>query len=168
MKRFLILVAALMAGLLIAGPAVAKDVKLGVIDTQKILRDAKAAKSAQATLQKDAEEKRDQLTAKGKEVQRLDEDVKKASSDKEKKEKGEKLAQAAKEYKRLESDLNDEFKKKNLELTQKLVNEIRDVVKTFAKNKDYTLILEKAYIVTNDDAIDITDDIIKQYDSKRR
>ena len=55
-----------------------------------------------------------------------------------------------------------------MELTQKLINDIRDVVKAFAKSKDYTLILEKASIVTNDDAIDITDDIIRQYDSKKR
>jgi outer membrane protein len=139
MKRFWLLSAVIMVSCLIAMPALAaKDVKIGVIDTQKILREAKAAKSAQAILQKDAEEKRTQLTAKEKEVQRLDGEVKKAVSDKEKREKGAKLNQAAKEYKRLETDLNEDINKKLQELRQKLINDIRDVVKTFAKSKDYT------------------------------
>jgi outer membrane protein len=158
----------LLVSLFLALPAVAaKELKVGITDTQKILREAKAAKSANDTLQKDLAVKRATLAAKEKEVQRLDEEVKKATGA-DISEKADKLAQLVKEYKRLDSDLGEELKKKQLELTQKLITEIRQVVNTVADKDGYTLILEKGSVVQNDDSFDITDKVIKQYDSQKK
>ena len=168
MKRYAMLGTALLIGLLIAGPAMAaKELKVGIIDTQKVLKEAKAAKSANDTLQKDLNAKRATLAAKEKEAQRLNEDVKKATGA-DKKEKSDKLAQLVKDYKRLNSDLGEELKKKQLELTQKLITEIRQVVNTVADKDGYTLILEKGSVVLNDDSFDITDKVIKLYDTQKK
>jgi len=145
----------------------ARELKIGIIDTQKVLREAKAAKSANDTLQRDLDAKRATLATKGKEVQRLDEEVKKATGT-DKQEKSNELAQLVKEYKRLDSDLGEELKKKQLELQQKLITEIRQVVKTVADKDGYTLILEKGSVVQNNDSFDITDKVIKQYDSQKK
>ena len=168
MKRYVILGTALLIGLLIAGPATAaKELKIGIIDTQKILRDAKAAKSANDTLQKDLNAKRATMATKEKEIQRLDEDVKKATGA-DKKAKSEKLNQLVKDFKRLNSDLTEEYKKKQLELTQKLIKEIIQVVKTVSDRENYTLVLQKGSVVLNDDSLDITDKVIRLYDSQKR
>ena len=168
MKRAFTVGTVLIVSLLLALPAMAaKALNVGIIDTQKVLREAKAAKSANDTLQRDLDTKRATLSTKGKEVQRLDEEVKKATGA-DRQEKANKLAQLVKEYKRLDSDLGEDLKKKQQELTQKLINEIRQVVKTVADKDGYTLIMEKGSVVLSDDSFDITDKVIKQSDSQKK
>lgn len=168
MKRALTVGVVLIVSLFLALPVVmAKDLKIGIIDTQKVLREAKAAKSANDTLQKDLDAKRATLAAKGKEVQRLDEEVKKATGA-DKTEKANKLAQLVKEYKRLDSDLGEDLKKKQVQLQQKLITEIRQAVKTVSDKENYTLVMEKNTVVLSDDSFDITDKVIKQYDAQKK
>jgi outer membrane protein len=168
MKRALTVGVVLVVSLLLALPALAaRELKVGIIDTQKVLREAKAAKSANEVLQKDLDAKRATLAAKGKEVQRLQDEANKATGA-DKKDKMDKLQDVAKEYKRLDTDLGEDLKKKQVELSQKLITEIRQVVKTVADRESYTLVLEKGAVVLSDDSFDITDKVIKQYDAQKK
>ena len=146
-------------------------IKLGVIDTAKIMREAKAAKSARGIFLKDVEAKRGNLAAKEKEVRLLEEELKKPDtklSPGERNAKNDKLAKEVKELKRLGSDLEEELKKKDVELTRKLIGEIRGIVNAFNKKENYSLIMDKSTVVASDDAIDITDKIIQIYDGKEK
>ena len=148
-----------------AGP-----VKIGIIDVHKIMRDSQAAKNARAVLAKDIEAKRAQLIAKDREIKALDEELKNPKiklSDEIRKQKADKLARDVKDFRRLDADMGEELKKKDAELTQKLLGEIRQIVQSFSKSEKYTLILEKSAVVTSDDAIDITTRIMKIYDAKK-
>ena len=148
-------------------PNYAADVKIGVIDTQKILRDSRAAQNARAVFLKDVEAKRNIFNAKQKEVQTLQEVIKNKGKDMAasvRKEKTEKLSREIKELDRLKSDMEEELKIKDNELTQKLVKEIRDIVIEYRKKEKYSIIHEKQTLVSYDEAIDITDKIIKLYD----
>jgi outer membrane protein len=169
MKRFLILTILMMGIIqfLSLDVATAADVKIGVIDTQRILKESKAANSARAVFLKDVEQKRKQLQEKQNEVQAMDEELKKEAKDmtpQARREKADDLAKELKELKRLKSDLEEELKKKDLELTQKLLTEIRDIVNEYSKKENYTIILEKRTLIAFDDIIDITDKIIRLYD----
>lgn len=170
MKRFTIWGVAL-AVLFFMTQAVAvmgAPVKIGIIDVQKILLDSRAAKKARADFMKDMEAKRAQLMAKDKEIQALDEELKnsgnKLSADV-RKQKAEKLAHDVKEFRRLDADMGEDLKKKDVELTRKILEEVRRIVQSFSKREKYTLILEKGAVVTADDAIDITFRILKLYDA---
>jgi outer membrane protein len=146
-------------------------VKIGIIDVQKILRESKAAKKAQAVFMKDMETRRAQLIVKEKEIQALDEELKNAHvklSDEIRKDKAEKLARDIKEFRRLDADAGEELKKMDVELTQKLLGEIRQIVQSFSKSEKYTLILEKNSVAAFDDSVDITDRIIRLYDAGRK
>ena len=146
-------------------------IKLGVIDTAKIMRESKAARNVQAIFLKDLEAKRGILAAKEKEIRQMEEELKKPEkklSDETRREKTDKLAKEIKELKRLGSDQEEELKKKDAELAQKLIGELREVVNAFSKKENYTLILEKSAVVASDDAIDITDKIIQIYDGQKR
>ena len=180
MKKRLVWAIAIM-GLVIALPAFAAApkeaarkeaiVKLGVIDTAKIMRESKAAKNAQAIFLKDLEAKRGILAAKEKEIRLLDEELKKPDaklSSEERNSKNDKMAKEVKELNRLKSDLEEELKKKDVELTRKLIGEVREIVNTFSKKENYTLILEKSTVVASDNAIDITDKIIQLYDGQKK
>lgn len=145
-------------------------VKIGIIDVHRIMRDSQAAKNARAVLAKDIEAKRAQLMAKDKEIKALDEELKNPKvklSDEIRKQKVDKLARDVKDFRRLDADMGEELKKKDAELTQKLLGEIRRIVQSFSKSEKYTLILEKSAVVTSDDAIDITTRIMKNYDAKK-
>lgn len=151
-----------------AATATGAPVKIGIIDVQKILRESKAAKKARADFMKDMEAKRAQLMAKDKEIQGLDEELKNPKarlSDNVRKQKAEKLAHDVKEFRRLDADMGEDLKKKDVELTRKILEEVRRIVQSFSKREKYTLILEKGAVVTADDAIDITFRILKLYDA---
>jgi len=173
MKKFLIATGMIVGFLLAAMPvmAAAAPVKIGVIDTQKILRVSKAAKAAQSVFMKDLEAKRAVYQAKEKEIKALDDELKNQNiklSAEIRKEKTEKLAQEVKEIKRLGTDMEEELKKKEVELTRRLLSEIAQIVRTFSKKEHYTVILEKSSVIVADDAVDITDRIIKLYDAGKK
>jgi outer membrane protein len=164
----------ILIGFLLVLPVMAAKegpVKIGVLDVQKIMRESKAAKNARTIFQKDVEAKRDTLKAKEKEVKLLEEEIKGADpkmSPEARREKEFKLSREVKELQRLSADMEEELKKKDVELTRKLLGEIMQIVQSFAKKEHYTLILERASVVTADNAIDITDKIIKLYDAQKK
>ncbi len=150
-----------------AGAAKEASIKIGIIDTQKIIRDAKAAKDAGAALQKDLQAKRATFEAKSKDVQKTEENLKNADK-RTSAEIREKLAKEVKELNRLKSDLEEEWKKKQTELRLRILGEISQIAQKFSKSEGYTLIMEKGYVVTFSDSIDITDKIIKLYDDQKK
>jgi outer membrane protein len=176
MKR-MFLIPLISIALLFAMPAQAAKVrapgpvKIGIVDVQKILKESKAGKQSQALFMKDVEIKRAQLLLKDKEIQALDAELKNKDikmSDEIRKQKTDKLAQDIKNFKSLDAGMAEELKKKDLELTQKILTEVREILQTFSKKERYTIILEKGAVVTSDDAIQITDQIIRLYDAQNR
>jgi Outer membrane protein len=174
MKKNYVYYVIVLIGLFFATSAFAADknpVKIGIIDVQKIMRESKAAKKAQTIYKKDFESKRALLSANEKEIQRLEEDLKengKALSVDARKEKEENLAKQVKEYKRLAADMDEELKKKDVELTRKLLAEIGGVVQTLLKKDQYTVIMQRDTVVAFDEAVDITEKVIKLYDAEKK
>lgn len=149
----------------------AASVKIGVIDTQQVLRDSKAAKHARDILLEDLKEKRGLFNRKQDEVRLLEEELKvkgEKMEETERREKTDLLSKEIKNLQRLKTDLEEELNKKNVELTQKILEDVGEIIKDFKKKEKFTLILEKKTVVTHDDGIDITGDIIKLYDSKKK
>jgi outer membrane protein len=157
--------------MLMLTPAAAGDAKIGIVDIQKIMRESKAAKDAQALFLKEVEAKRAILIAREKDVRKMEEEVRSLSAKTSaavRQEKTDRLAKEVRELKRLGSDLDEELKKRDAELAQKLLAEIRQVLKSYSKKEDYTIILEKNTALVSDDAVDITDRIIRLYDAQKR
>jgi outer membrane protein len=154
----------------VAGTAYgAAAVKIGLIDTQKILQESQAAKDARALILEDIKEKRGLFNQKQEKVRAMEEELEKAGknlAEQALKERREELNKEIKNLQRLKADLEEELNKKNAELTQKILREVMDIVRTFTRNEKYTLILETKSVVSADDAINVTDQIIKLYDMK--
>ena len=51
-----------------------------------------------------------------------------------------------------------------MELRRKILQDVLEIVKEYRKKEKYTIVMEKQSIVDSDDAIDITDKIIRLYD----
>jgi len=153
-----------------AGLVHAKNVKIGIVDTQRFMKESKAVSEAREMLLKDIISKRALFRQKQEEVLEMEEALKKAQTKKtsaaQLKEKSDELAKEVKNLKRLKTDLEEELNRKNVELTQEILQEVRKIVEEFSKRKKYTVILEKKSIITADEDTDITDEIIRLYDAK--
>jgi len=172
MKRFCLSVVLYLS--LIIGvtglPVSAETVKIGIINTPEVIKNSKAAQDVRNIFLRDLEAKRAVLRAKQESVRAVEEEVRsqgKTMSAAVIKDKQENLAREVKDLRRLRDDLEEELKKKDREMTRKLIGEIREVVTNYSKSKKYTLILEKNAVVFSNDAIDITKSIIKAYDAKK-
>ncbi|MEW6664872.1 MAG: OmpH family outer membrane protein [Thermodesulfobacteriota bacterium] len=161
-----------LVGLWVAGPAYgAPVVKIGLVDTQKIMQESKAAKDARALILEDIKEKRALFTQKQDKVRAMEEDLEKGGKnlgEQALREKREELNKELKNLQRLKTDLEEELNKKNTELTQKILREVSEIVKAYTKDEKYTLIMETKSVVSADEAINVTDQIIKLYDKKMK
>lgn len=149
----------------------AADVKIGIIDTQEVMKESKAARKARTLLMDELNEKRSVFSRKQDEVRLLEEEIKikgDGMTESQRREKNDQLAREVKNLQRLKTDLEEELNKKNVDLTQKILQEVSDVVKEFMKKEKYTLILEKKSVVSSDEAIDITERILRLYDAKKK
>ena len=173
MKRFCLLGVLLFVAIVFmaVGPAHAGRVKIGVIDVQKIMQESKAAKDARGMFLMDVEAKRAVLKSRQDEVQKMEKELKEGESDTSSsamKEKKDEIARAIKEIRRLGTSMEEELRKKDVELRRNHFEEIREIAKEFCKKKEYNIILEKTSIVFFDEEMDVTDEIIKMYDAKKK
>jgi outer membrane protein len=175
MKRRWAVLAALFVALALALPGWAAgktdgNMKIGVIDIQRIMRESKAVKKVRDSFQQEVQAKKETMSAKEKEVKNLEEEFKSAKAKlpaEALKEKGEQLAKEGKELKRLRDDLTEELKKENSELTRKVIGEIVATAKDLLKKEHYAVILERNSVVAAGETVDITDELIKLYDGKK-
>jgi len=148
----------------------AKDpvVKVGVIDMQRIMRESKAAKNAQALFRKDLDAKGGVLAAKQQEIRVMEEELKAADprlADEARRQKADKLTREVRDLKLLTADMETELKRRDTELTQKIVADVIRVVKAHAKKENITLVFDRSAVVALDEAVDITGTIIQLYDA---
>ena len=178
MKKIGICLFAVLIAVLMALPAQAaqdkkaKDtvpaVKIGVIDLQRVLRESKAAKSANEIYQKDLSEKRAIVAAKNKEIQTMEEELKTAdpkSADEALRQKADKRNRDIRELKLLVADMETDLKRKDAELSQKVLGEVIKVVNDYIKKENISVVVNRMAIVALDETSDITDTIIKLYDA---
>lgn len=165
MKKIIMLLVVLLG--FSASYALAADLKIAVVDIQKVIRESKAGEEARTSFTKEVENKRKIISAREETLKSLEDELRKASAQ-ERAQKEEKLTKEAKDVKRLKDDLQEELRKRDAEIGQKLVMEIMDVVKKMAEENKYTLIIEKRQgVLYAQDAIDITGKVVEKYNSQK-
>jgi len=161
----LVFIFALMFGMSVVSSATEPSLKIGIVDISKILRESKAAKNAQAIFKKDLEAKKAIIKDKSDKVANLDKELKgleqKSSAWNEKRDK---LAKEFKEMKTMENEMNQQLKKKDVELTRKIFADVQQILNKLVKSENYSLILDKKAVLAGKDGFDITDKVITIYD----
>ncbi|MGH7792319.1 MAG: OmpH family outer membrane protein [Thermodesulfobacteriota bacterium] len=170
MKLFFVAVS-LVIGL--SGLAYAQSaVKVGYIDLQRVIRESQAGKSARVSFEKEFQEKRNIIEQKKQRLDSLKQDFLSQGTIKSEqgtKDKAEQIEQLEKEYNRTRDDFRDELQRRDLELTQKILSELENVIKQIGDSEGYSLIFEKteAGIVFAGKGVDLTDKLIQAYDSRK-
>jgi outer membrane protein len=155
---------------LLIGQVNAADIKVGIIDTSKILSDSKAGKNAKVVFNKELETRQATLAAKQKELQAIQDEISSKGKDMTPtvySTKSASYTKASKEFTRLKSEMEEELKTKDSELSKKLLSEISVIVSDYCKKEKFTIILEKTYVAAYDGAVDITDKVIQLYDATK-
>lgn len=165
--------AMVVSGLLLgfAGASSASDaVKVGYVDFNKVQMESRAGKEAVKTIEKMFNDKQAQLDQRQDEVEGLMKELEKQSSflaADVKKQKEDKLQKQYKELQRFKADAEEDLNKKKAEIARQMAQEVSSIIATYGKQEGYTLILDRAVVLYAPDAVDITDKIIKAYDTAK-
>jgi Skp family chaperone for outer membrane proteins len=68
----------------------------------------------------------------------------------------------------MESDSTEQLKKKDAELTQKILVDVQQIMKQFSKSENYSIIFERKAALITAEGLDVTDKIIKIYDAQKK
>lgn len=170
-RRYLFSIIVLAFCVVILGHVAEAEIKIGIVDLQKALNESEAGKQAKKNLEEIIKAKQKQIDQKGKEIEKLKEEIDKQSSvlsEKALRQKQDELDRKMRDYKRFVQDAQDEVKRKEAQLTEEILKELRKVIYEIGKEEKFTLILEKVegVILYTDEAVDITQKVIERYNKK--
>ncbi|TAL76718.1 MAG: OmpH family outer membrane protein [Burkholderiaceae bacterium] len=162
-NRALVLAAALGAMSVVAAPAVqAQATKIGFVSTERILRDSKPAKAAQAKIEAEFKGRDNALQAMANnlrnQAQKFDKDAPVLSeSDRVKRQR--QLADLDSELQRKRREFQEDFNRRRNEEFSGIVEKADAAIKKIAQQQGYDLIIQDA--VTVSPRVDITDQVMK-------
>jgi len=160
--------ALLLAAALVAGPAMAADFKVGVVDTERILRESAPAIRAESKIEKEFSG-RDQeiknMVKQAKDLQALldRDDSKLTDADRRNKER--ELSAMNVDLQRMQREFREDLNLRKNEELAVVLEQANKAIQAIAEEQKYDLILQEA--VYRNPKIDITDMVIKRLaDSK--
>lgn len=136
--------------------------KIGIISTERVMRESEPAKRAMKKLEKEFEKRGQDLEKLRQQAQRLQEELEKNVAtlpEAQRKAKEKELAESSREFQRRQREFNEDINARRNEELQVVVDRANKAIKLIAEKEGYDLILqEAAYASTR---IDITDKVIK-------
>ena len=174
MKHLFSLVAAVILVISFQNNALCADnCKFGVVDIEKFQEESKSFQIIRESLKQKYESLQERLEEKKVELIKIEEELKKQSmmlSLDAKEDKEKELEKKRRRYKYLADEFTQEMKQAQLEVRKKLAKELEKVVEKIGKKDGYTMIMERRTIglLYYDNAIDITDQVIKAYDQLKK
>lgn len=149
--------------------AYAQTTKIGVVDLRRVVTDSKKGKSTTAAVEAQFGPKSKVLESKRIQVEAMERDfIKNAAvmNEASRKQKAEKIERQKKDLTRSLEDFQYEFRKKDYELTQKIMGEIQKILKSIGQAGGYTVIVDTSVLIFYSPTTDITDQVIQAYDAK--
>jgi outer membrane protein len=145
------------------------EIKIGVINAQKVIQETKKGKEITAKLEKLGQGKQQQVEALREEIKKLEKDsVSPALNDQTREKKNSDLVNKRTELKRFIEDAQREMQQKSANELNTLRQDIMPVIEKIGKEKGFSLILDltTSGIAYYDSAIDVTNEVIAEYDKK--
>lgn len=145
-----------------AGPVQAQGTKIGFVSTERILRDSKPAKAAQAKIEAEFKKRDDELQRMANnlrsQAQKYDKDAP-VLSESERIKRQRQLADLDSDLQRKRREFQEDFNRRRNEEFSAIVEKADAAIKNIAEQQGYDLIIQDA--VTVSPRIDITDQVLK-------
>ncbi|GMV50732.1 OmpH family outer membrane protein [Nitrospirales bacterium NOB] len=170
--------AAIVGGIVAASLALpsmspAAEFKMGVIDPQVVLEKSKAGKRALEGLREYVATRQKLLSRDEEELRNTEKQLKEQASklsDAEKKEKETSFRSKIQDYQKRAQEFNQELQGKQKELVDEYMKKIATATQAVADKGGYQLVLDKGseqtvkIVIFNKDTIDLTEQVIKEFD----
>ncbi len=162
--------AAVLAAAVVASPGVlaqANDVRIGFVDTERILREAAPAVRAQKRLEKDfapRDQELQRLAARAKELQGSLEREAVTLAESERVKREQELARITQQFQRLQREFREDLNARRNEELSQVIERANKVVQQIAEAEKFDLILQEA--VFRSARIDITEKVLKALTDK--
>ena len=156
-------------------PAGAAELKIGVVEPQKVLDGTKSGKKIKDSLADYVKSRQKIIDMEEEDLKKLEEEVVKQGSvlsAEAKKDKEESFRRKMVEYQRKVSQLNQEVQTKKKEVLDEFNKNLEQVIKGIAEKEKLSLVVEKsdngagALVIYYSPSLDLTDRVIKELDSK--
>ncbi len=154
---------------LFASAAVAAEFKVGVVDMQKAIQTSSAGKKAKKEVEGDFEKKKKDLKKKEDDLKKRVEEFEKKQavlSDKVRQEQQGDLQKDMMQFREEVSKSQVTIQQRERELTKPILEKLQKVIQEIAKEKDFSMVLEKAEqsVMFAKTELDITEEVIKRAD----
>ncbi len=161
-NRALAFAAVLGACAAVSAPVYAQATKIGFVSTERILRDSKPAKAAQAKIESEFKKRDDELQNLSNrlrnEAQKFDKDAP-VLSESERIKRQRQLADLDSDLQRKRREFQEDFNRRRNEEFSSIVEKADAAIKKIAEQQGYDLIIQDA--VTVSPRVDITDQVMK-------
>lgn len=142
--------------------------KIGFINLRQIMQDSNAGKKAAEEFKNFYEKKTQEIKSAENEIKKMKDELDKQSSimtPDARSEKESAYQKKLRDYQLLVNDTNEELKRRDQEMTQKIMPEIIKIVRSVAGREKYTLVIDVASMPMPyyDKKSDFTDKVIKEY-----
>jgi len=147
----------------------AANTKVGFVDLQKAISGTKEWKREFIAFKTGFQKEKVAIAEKEKKIKQMLQELNKQSFVLDpdlKKRKEEKFLKQKREFERYVQDMNEDFSKKEKEVTSKIVEKMVKIIKKVGKEKKFTMVLEKKALLYYNPANDLTNTAIKIYDRK--
>jgi len=174
MKHLLLLIAGIMFTCCFQTNApAAESSKIAVVDMEKLQEESKSFKKTREQLRQKFESLQKKLKKERDELVKIEEELRKQSmmlSLDAKAGKQKQLRKKARYIKYLQNEYSQEMKDAEREAKERVGIEIERVVKEIGKKRGYTMVLNKGALglIYTDNALDITDEVIRAFDKKSK
>ena len=158
---------AFLAAISAAVPAHA-ELRFAYVDVQRALNECDAGKRAKADFQGKVTTLEGRLQRQQNEVQALKDEMEKKGmlmNTDQRQALQDQYMEKLKNFERDYKDSKDELQAKDQEITAKIVHDLAQVIRTVGERDNYTMVFEKGSILWGASNIDITDQVIRQYNS---
>jgi len=163
------IVSAIFLFLLLAVPVRSQEgVKIGFVDLDRALNESRAGKIALEKLQTKIKETESSLLKEKQDLERLRTDIEKKGlllKETERRKLEKEFQRRVRNYQREMRDSQEELNQRKNELMADILKGLEKVVTAIGKKEKFTLILERSQVLYTDQGVDITDRVIKRYDS---
>ena len=163
-------VSLILASFLLPHGASSKELKVGVINIEKIYASYEKAKQTTSEFQAERKQKQDEMDKKNDELKKMmDNYVKEKDSltEAQRKEAETKIVAKRTEVMQFGRQTDDYLIKKNQQVTQARLQEISDTITKYAKENGFDLIIDKKSLPFFSQAFDISNTIITRVNAKK-
>tara|TARA_R110002049_G_scaffold284571_2_gene465152 strand:+ start:389 stop:886 length:498 start_codon:yes stop_codon:yes gene_type:complete len=140
----------------------AQNIKIGYVNTERILRDAAPAKLAQQKLEREFSARDKELQAMASELKATGERFERDSavmSDSDRRSKQREFADMEKDYQRRQREFREDLSQRRNEELSQVLEKANRAIKQLAEAEKYDLIVQEAVVTSK--RIDITDQVIE-------